>query len=137
MILRKGGSDMKKTSSILARRLLALTLAFLLVAGLTGCWKKDKADPAPSTDPIVETEPSTQAPTTTAPTEEVTEPVTEDTTPVQTNTMGTVTALWDFAGDTPTLPAAGDLKKETAPGTKRSWVRSLCSVSFYNNRRLK
>ena len=86
---------MKKTSSILARRLLALTLAFLLVAGLTGCWKKDKTDPAPSTEPSVETEPSTQAPTqapTAAPTEEVTEPVTEDTTPVVSNPMGTVTA---------------------------------------------
>jgi len=96
---------MRKNDTFSLRRLLALTLALVLVVGLTGCWFKE--DPDPTDDPLPpvsndstpSTEPSTAAPTaeptqepTDAPTEEPTEAPTEDTTPVQTTTMGTVTA---------------------------------------------
>ena len=87
------------------RRLLALTLAILLVVGLTGCWFKEESDPTDDpqppvmNDPTPSTDASTEAPTaeptqapTDAPTEEPTEAPTEDTKPVQTTTMGTVTA---------------------------------------------
>lgn len=86
---------MRKASTNTLRRLMTLALALLLVAGLTGCWRKD--DPDPSTDPLPpvqnDPQPSTsQAPTTQTPTEAPTEAPTEETKPVQTTTMATVTA---------------------------------------------
>ena len=100
---------MKKPNTLTLRRLLAMTLALVLVVGLTGCWFKEKPDPTEEplppvmNDPTPSTQPSTSAPTaeptqeptdapTEAPTEEPTEAPTEDTKPVQTTTMGTVTA---------------------------------------------
>lgn len=86
------------------RRLLALTLALLLVAGLTGCWFKDEPDssqdpqPPVQNDPVnptedpVDTTPPTNKPTDPPATTEPTEAPTEETKPVQTTVMGTVTA---------------------------------------------
>ena len=95
---------MRKSSTFSLRRLLALTLALVLVVGLTGCWFKEDPDPTddpqiPASDSTPATNGSSEAPTdeptqepTEAPTEEPTEAPTEDTTPVQTTTMGTVIA---------------------------------------------
>lgn len=90
---------MKKSTTPRLRRILALTLALLLVAGLAGCWGKKDPDPSAEPQNPVQDDPApstSQAPTTTAPTDPPTEPSTEapseDTKPVQTTTMGTVTA---------------------------------------------
>ncbi len=92
---------MKSTMNNPLRRLMALTLAVLLIVGLTGCWKKNQPEETdPSTEPSVSTEPMTQAPTTEAPTTEAptteapaeTTEAPEETVPVQTTTMGTVSA---------------------------------------------
>ena len=89
---------MRTNSHSPLRRLLAMTLALVLVAGLTGCWFKEEPDPTDDPNPPVldDPAPSTNAPSTEpsteAPTDAPTEVPTETTKPVQNTVMGTVTA---------------------------------------------
>ena len=70
------------------RRLMALSLALLLIVSLTGCFKKDEPDTPDATEDQVQTEPS-EVIETEAPTETPTEAPTEA--PSQ-SVMGTVTS---------------------------------------------
>ena len=81
---------MKKSILSQLRALIALTLAFVLVLSLTGCFKKDEPNPTDGAEePTSQAGPNAADPTD-APTEESMDAPTEA--PVQKSVMGTVTA---------------------------------------------
>ena len=80
---------MKQSILSKLRRLMALSLALLLIISLTGCFKKDNPDTPDSTEDQSQTDPTNGAASTEEPTDAPTEAPTEP--PVQT-VMGTISA---------------------------------------------